>query len=46
LTTAAHINSQLGNLAREQGRDLYELQVLYSLERFLDRLGRTEFAAY
>jgi len=44
LTTAAHINSQLSNLAREQGRDLYELQVLYSLERFLDRLGRTEFA--
>lgn len=44
MTTAAHINSQLGNLAREQGRDLYELQVLYSLERFLDRLGRTEFA--
>ena len=44
MTTAAHINSQLSNLAREQGRDLYELQVLYSLERFLDRLGRTEFA--
>lgn len=43
MTTAASINGQLNNLAREQGRDLYELQVLYALECFLDRLGRTEF---
>lgn len=44
MTAAASINGQLNNLAREQGRDLYELQVLYALERFLDRLGRTDFA--
>lgn len=45
MTNAASISAKLTNLAREQGRNSHEMHVLYALERFLDRLGRTEYAA-
>jgi hypothetical protein len=44
MTSAASVSGRLTTLAREQGRDSYEMHVLYALERFLDRLGRTPYA--
>ena len=44
MTNASGISAKLTNLAREQGRNSHETHVLYSLERFLDRLSRTEYA--
>ncbi|NEN04611.1 nucleotidyl transferase AbiEii/AbiGii toxin family protein [Diaminobutyricibacter tongyongensis] len=44
MTGAASVSAQLTNLAREQRRNSHEMHILYALERFLDRLGRTEYA--
>ena len=44
MTTADKVFSALQRLAREQGRPVNELMVLYGLERTLDRLTRTLFA--
>ncbi|CAN5238556.1 nucleotidyl transferase AbiEii/AbiGii toxin family protein [soil metagenome] len=44
MTSAASISAKLTNLAGEQGRNSHETHVLYALERFLDRLGRTKYS--
>jgi hypothetical protein len=44
MTGSASVSAQLTNLAREQRRNSHEMHILYALERFLDRLGRTAYA--
>ncbi|MEA9984906.1 hypothetical protein [Subtercola sp. RTI3] len=44
MTSAATTSAKLTTLAREQGLNSHETHVLYVLERFLDRLGRTKYS--
>jgi len=43
VSTATKIYSDLQSLARRRGRATSEILTIYGLERFVDRLTRTEF---